>query len=163
MCLWVCMCASLRVCVCSCKRWIRVNFLQQKCDLRSISSMFYLRVYRTKVIFWQLFSSFKPKTQRCNLVPKFCTKNACVKRWWNWYLVSSPVTYGRCLSLTFPLSLSHIHILSLCLFPCLSLGSLLSLYLSRLSRKTENIPLFVILISWVTRHARPAWLRELNC
>jgi hypothetical protein len=32
--------------------------------------MFYLRIFRTKVVFWQLFSSFKPKTQLCNFGAK---------------------------------------------------------------------------------------------
>jgi len=32
--------------------------------------MFYARVFRTKAIFWQLFSSFKPKTQLCNFGAK---------------------------------------------------------------------------------------------
>ncbi len=69
--------------------------------LWSISSTFYMHVFHTKV-FLKLFSSFKPKTQLCKiLAPKFCTKNARLKRWWNWHLRKSIVLLSSSIKLNY--------------------------------------------------------------
>jgi hypothetical protein len=47
----------------------------------SISSMFYLRIFCTKFLAPK-FPTQKPASWF--LAPKFCMKNARVKRWWNW-------------------------------------------------------------------------------
>ncbi len=52
----------------------------QRWELLSISSTFYTCIFCTEV-----FSLL-----RVWLWTKFRTKNACVKRWWNWHLLSRP-------------------------------------------------------------------------
>jgi hypothetical protein len=56
-------------------------------QLVSISSTFYTRNFNTKVLFFA--KNVTREMHFCFLVPKFCTKNARVKRWWNWRLVNS--------------------------------------------------------------------------
>jgi len=48
--------------------------------LESISSTFYLRVFRTKDLFF---------CQNVTREKHFRTKNTCIKRWWNWRLVGA--------------------------------------------------------------------------
>jgi len=57
----------------------------------SISSTFYVHVFRMK--FWcQKLQSFV-LALRLFGAKKLCTKNACVKHWWNWPLVSILSTF----------------------------------------------------------------------
>ncbi len=50
-------------------------------SLPSISSMFYAHVFLSK--FWrQKLQSWNETWESCPIC--FCTKNACIKCWWNW-------------------------------------------------------------------------------
>ncbi len=66
------------------KKLARVNFTQHFTRALFVRK----RIMQLSLVTFQL----------CNfLAPKFCTKNVCVKRWWNWQQMSISSTFYACL------------------------------------------------------------------